>query len=579
MQVSNDIFATGFSTISLAHVSIRTHAISQAPPPSLAATETEDELRLLRQHVISLKRALDSLKNPFPLSHRARVGGEQPQAATTSSSADLGLGSTPATATIRQSTEEVNTTPTSFSPFGPAFTGNSTSTATLSGVYDGDNGTDTLTFQVTNGGIVGVSPVLSLEVRNSQAQLVETISLTLYQPDDPFTLQNGLVLSLGSGSLTQNDTFTVAVSNSVGSAVNPDKPFNGTRNDNPNLEEGLGVSAGSFQVNGTTIDVFANDTINAVLTRINQSAAGVTATFDSDNETVVLTHNTLGASPIIALGSDTSGFLAATKLSGSSSVQGQDEIPDEEKPLGTLSQFSSVQSGSILLNSVAISIDVFSDSLQDVLTRITASAAGVTATLNAAGQRIILTSQDADQSLEVNSNGTGFFAAVGIAEDTYDPTVGTTAFIKSRQGLSPLQAKDIADTLQKMANSINSIFQFQKDNKVLGPSFANIQSNLKTAVSDSFHSGGPRFKSQAGINFNFEKGAKQVLELSLSGFSRDFLVAKLERNPSLANDLLFGRSSSNNKGLVDNLLAVATQTAKNLNARLGSTGVFVNVVV
>ncbi|MCA9421109.1 MAG: hypothetical protein KC592_08830, partial [Nitrospira sp.] len=492
---------------------------------------------------------------------------------------DLGLGSTPATATFRQSTEEVNTTPTSFSPFGPAFTGSSTSSPTLGGVYDGVNGTDTLTFQVTNGGIVGVSPVLSLEVRNSQAELLETISLTLYQPDDPFTLENGLVLSLGAGSLTQNDTFTIAVSNSVGSEVNPDKPFNGTRNDNPNLEEGRAVSAGSFQVNGTTIDVFANDTLHTVLTRINQSAAGVTATFDGDHETVVLTHNTIGASPTIELENDTSGFLAATKLSGSSSVQGQDEIPDADKPLETLSQFSSVQSGSLLLNGVAISIDVLSDSLHDVLARITASVAGVTATLNAAGQRITLTSQDTIQSLEVNSNGTGFFAAAGITEDTYDPTVGTTARIRSRKGLSPFQAKEIADTLQEIANSFNTIFQFQKDKPVLGPSFAAIQFNLKAAVSDTFHSEGTRFKSQAGINFNFGKSAKHVFELSLSGFSRELLVTKLERNPSLANDLLFGSSAPNDKGLVENLLAVATQTTNDLNAKLGLTGVFVDVLV
>lgn len=498
MQVSGHISSSAVTAVSFAHASIRNHGPSQAPPSSPVASETADKIRLLRQHVASLQKSLGTLKNPFPLFHRARIGGGQTQAATTTSSLDLGLGSTPATATIRQSSEEVNTTPTSFTPFGPSFGGSSTSSTTLGGVYDGDDGTNTLTFQVTNGGIVGVSPVLNLEVRDSQAQLVETISLTLYQADDPFTLQNGLVLSLGAGSLTQHDTFMVDVSNTIGSAVNSDKPFNGTRNDNPNLEDGRAVSAGSFQVNGKTISVLANDTINTVLNRINQSAAGVTATFDGGNETVVLTHNTVGASPTIVLGNDTSGFLAATKLSGSSSVQGQDEIPDADKPLGTLSQFSSVQSGSLLLNGVAISIDVLSDSLNDLLARITASAAGVTATLNAAGLRIILASQDVNQSLEVNSNGTGFFAAAGITEDTYGPTVGTTARIRSRKGLSPFQAKEIADSLQKVQIPSMRFSNYNKIKTYLdhpSPKFERI-SNLPSPI--PFNRRAPALKVRPG---------------------------------------------------------------------------------
>lgn len=70
-----------------------------------------------------------------------------------------------------------------------------------------------------------------------------------------------------------------------------------------------------------------------------------------------------------------------------------------------------------------------------------------------------------------------------------------------------------------------------------------------------------------------------MFKLSLTGFSRDLLVARLENNPSLANDLLFGSSAPNDQGLVENLLEVATQTANDLNAKLSLTGVFVDVLV
>ena len=80
------------------------------------------------------------------------------------------------------------------------------------------------------------------------------------------------------------------------------------------------MTAGSFDVNGVSITVAANDTINSVLAKIDASAAGVTATFDATREEVVLTQKTEGAANDIVLANDTSGFLAATKLDTASSI-------------------------------------------------------------------------------------------------------------------------------------------------------------------------------------------------------------------------------------------------------------------
>ena len=53
-----------------------------------------------------------------------------------------------ATQASLRSTEEINAVPTSYTPFRTGFSGASTALATIGGVYDGDQGTDTLTFQV-----------------------------------------------------------------------------------------------------------------------------------------------------------------------------------------------------------------------------------------------------------------------------------------------------------------------------------------------------------------------------------------------------------------------------------------------
>ena len=120
--------------------------------------ETRDQLLRLRRQVVELRKALEANNQPVRLS-RTFLFGSAPVAATATSAINLNLGTKPLTAATLESTEEVNTTATSFTPFGPNFTGASTTEATIGGIYDGSNGTATLTFRVTKGGTHGVSNI------------------------------------------------------------------------------------------------------------------------------------------------------------------------------------------------------------------------------------------------------------------------------------------------------------------------------------------------------------------------------------------------------------------------------------
>jgi flagellar hook-associated protein 2 len=78
------------------------------------------------------------------------------------------------------------------------------------------------------------------------------------------------------------------------------------------------VTAGVFTINNVKFSVDpTKDSINSVLSRINQSNAGVTATYDSASETVSLASDNPGSANNIVLGSsgDTSNILYALKLS------------------------------------------------------------------------------------------------------------------------------------------------------------------------------------------------------------------------------------------------------------------------
>ena len=352
----------------------------------LPVSNQRDQMDDTTRNVLRLRKAMEAVKQliPEPMGI-TEIEVSVPAKATSASNLDLSS-STPGTPTTLESTEEVNASTTAYSTDPPAWTGSSTAQPTISGEYDGSNGTDTLEFKVTKGGTLGRNNI-QIKVYDSNNTQIDVISV--HKSDsagEQYTLNNGLVVSFSDGNMAKNDTFTLEVYDNAENAVDPSKSFNGTGSDDPNLQPGLDVTSGSFQINGTTIDVQADDSINSVLDTINSSGAGVTATFDAATEKVLLTQDTPGSTQDIVLSNDTSGFLAAAKLEGAVAIPGEDGVVTEDpsKLLAEVDLFAGVLSGSISVNGASIDIDVNTDSLNDILDRITASQADVTASFNSA---------------------------------------------------------------------------------------------------------------------------------------------------------------------------------------------------
>ncbi len=565
-------------------------------------------------------------------------------AAGASSASGLGL-NTVATFTTLSSTEEVNATPTSFSPFGPTLIGSSTSDATVTGNKQGnpndvltfevsDAGTvggsvdlklkvfdqndnqvdevfiaagtppdtvislsngldvsfsagelalgdefdvtfapggaptatpwlipdptvggtytgsvdDVLTFEVSNGGYVGGSVELKLKVLDGQQNQIDEVIFAPGTPaDTPFALSNGLEISLSSGKLIQGRTFQVNVYSSVPSAVDPNKPFDGTRNNNPNFESGTTVTAGSFDVNGVTINVGASDTLNDVLASINASSAGVTAIFDAATETVLLTQETAGSANQIVFSSDPTGFLAATKLSGASQVLGQDDEPGV--PIDQVA-LSGITSGNLQINGVSISIDTSTDSLNDVIAAINGSAANVTASFNSTTNLVTITSNDASADLVLADSTSGFFTGVEIMPGTFEPTEG----VATPGGEALKQPSAFESQFENLGKELDSIFResFEGVDEELLPAIEDV---LSGAISDSFakilgETGQSKLRSSFGIDFDFRDAERGV-----SAFDTRSLSRSLERELEQITDFLFRERSSGEKdGLVVSLI-------------------------
>jgi hypothetical protein len=539
----------------------------------LAADSQSDqaEIPVNRQAFISIRTKLAKLNKTVadlhstlerigPLRFKSRTHSADNTAANAASASDLNdLGS--ATAAVMRSTEQVNTTPTSFSPFGPAWIGSSTAQATIGGIYDGSNGTMTLTFEADIGGTHGAKQ-LRIKVYDDNSQEIDQITIKKNDPiDQQYTLSNGLIFTLGDGDLVTGDTFEVDVYHTVGSTVDPAKALNGTRNDNPNLEYGLSVTDGSFELNGTTIDIYASDTINAVLDRITQSDAGVSATFDAAAEKIVLTQKTLGSVPTIVLANDTSGFLTATKLESATSTPGTDD--EKEKPLSDVPRFSSVQSGNVNINGVAIAIDVNADSLNDVIDRINASDAGVTASFDDTTLRVTIVSNDSSQQLILDSGGTGFFPALDISNGTYQPEQANGG----QKGMPQWYAFQFAHAVQDVAEALNALFDEPESGTGLDAFLKQLRRKIETAIQKSFDSDESHFETQFGVKFDFRDTKKPIFDFSDEDLNR--LASSLIHNSHIRDirSLFFGKYNLKGDGFATRL----TETLKHADSDLEMT--------
>jgi hypothetical protein len=576
----------------------------------LPVSNHRDQMDDTTRNVLRMRKAMEAVRQLMPASESATIEVDISASATSATGLDL-ISSTTATPTTLQSTEEVNASTTAYSTDPIEWTGASTAQATISGEYDGSSGSDTLTFSVKKGGTHGGDLIL-IEVYDSSNNQIDSISFKKNEGiDTPQTLSNGLTVSFSDGDFAKNDTFTLEVYDNVDNTVNPDNPFSGTGATDPNLQSGLEITSGSFEINGTTIDVAADDTINSVLDKINQSDAGVTATFDAASETVLLTQNTPGSTPDIALANDTSGFVAAVKLDSAVAIPGEDGTVTEDPatPLAEVESLSAVQSGSISVNGVSIDIDVNTDSLNDILDSITASAADVTASYDGNTKRVTLSSNDAESQLILDSGSTNFFPEVEITDATYEPVnesidvqTGGVDTVKSSDltleysetyttelaneagtdeeiaetGVSSADAKMLGELVNIMADSMNALFDGSETTSSPGAGTEALQNDVRNAVASWFDSEGSQFNTDFGIGFDFEKTEGKVFKFSQAERSQFEAALTSPQSAASVQKALFGINSG---GLFNQLHSALTAAGTGSDLQADPIGLFLDVSI
>ncbi len=148
---------------------------------------------------------------------------------------------------------------------------------------------------------------------------------------DKITLSSSSEIILGSSADTSNFLQLSRLSNNGTGSVSSASTLGGIRlsaslasaNFGTTVNDG-GSGAGAFKINGVSISYSATaDSVQAVLNKINNSGAGVTASYNSSTGKFQLANQTTGDIGV-ALEDVTGNFLAASGLSGGTLTHGKD---------------------------------------------------------------------------------------------------------------------------------------------------------------------------------------------------------------------------------------------------------------
>jgi len=174
------------------------------------------------------------------------------------------------------------------------------------------------TFSV-NGHQVTVDTADSLEeVFQAISDATGTAVTASYNPStDKVTLSSASEIVLGAANDTSNFLSVFKLANTGTGTIASTSTLGTVRTTAALSSAGLATAAsgsGSFKVNGVDISYdTSTDSLSTLITRINQSSAGVTAAYDSANDRFTLTNNSTGD---VGLGvtNDTGNLLASLGL-------------------------------------------------------------------------------------------------------------------------------------------------------------------------------------------------------------------------------------------------------------------------
>lgn len=257
---------------------------------------------------------------------------------------------------------------------------------------------------------------------------------------------------------------------------------------------------GEFYINGVKIEItdYKQLTPNELMAKINGSGAGVTMTYDYDNNRFQISNNTGGAVELtLGNDTDTSKFFDIFKVglnSGATYVRGQNKgTLDTSTTISKLDPSFTypVKSGTFTINGVSIYVDINNDSIDDVISKVNKSGAGVTMTYDSTTDKFSLTSTNGERIKVGGPNDTStFLLSTGLLYmQTTEQTIGTEGkdAVFTMNGVKYTRdSNEISDVVPGMSFTINTtgttVFNVKIDTDKAVTALAEFASKYNTLI-------------------------------------------------------------------------------------------------
>jgi len=175
------------------------------------------------------------------------------------------------------------------------------------------------------------------------------------------------------------------------------------------------ITAGTFTINDVEITIDTADTLSTILTKINDAGAGVTAVFEDPTDTVRISGTIVGSDAELTFDDGDTNFFTAMNLSTVTAGTNN----EWDKALDDTA-LSAVTTGYFNINNRTFYVDPTTESLDDVITRVNNSNAGVTMYYDESSNKVIMQNKSEGESLFLSNDSSGFLAAIGVMNQGTD---------------------------------------------------------------------------------------------------------------------------------------------------------------
>jgi hypothetical protein len=219
----------------------------------------------------------------------------------------------------------------------------------------------------------------------------------------------------------------------------------------------------------------------------------------------------------------------------------------------------------VLVNGAAVPLRTDSESLDMLLSRLSAAGVGTTASFDATSQTVSIRPAPGRSRMVLDDNGTGFFAALGIADGRHDARARESA-------MSQRRVQRITDAAAELADAMNALFS---DRNLLNdgdPAVRALRREVQAAVTAAL-GGTPGRAAAFGLGFNETAGPE--LDGAIASLDRRRLSRKLRQRSDDA--LGFFSGTRERAGFVQALGNTLRAVANRLGVPLDGRGQIIDI--